>query len=179
MLDGSNDKELLGKLYQLRLNVFVQGGPAGSPTWRSTAINPDGSFRLAGLPAGVATINTLSSSNYRPVKDFVVLHTEREGARVTQGIELKPGDETTGLRVFIGHGNGKVRGELIFVNGTSGTGSRLFAQLTRAGESVPLRGAEVDARGHFAIRRNACRNLLASSPRIHSWRAQYVRQAAG
>jgi len=150
VLEGSNDRALLGKLYQLRLNAWVQGGPSGLPAWRSTSISPDGSFRLAGLPTGVANINTLSSSDHRPVKDFVVLHSEREGIRVTQGIELKAGSETTGLRVLVAHGNGVVRGELIFVNGPT-PGSRLVAQLTRAGESVPLRHAEVDARGHFAV----------------------------
>ncbi|MCM3874726.1 MAG: carboxypeptidase-like regulatory domain-containing protein [Pyrinomonadaceae bacterium] len=151
VLDGSNDKALLAKLYQLQLNLWVQGGPSGFPTWRRTAINPDGSFRLGGLPPGVATINTLSFPDHKPVKDFVVLHTEREGMRVTQGIELKVGDETTGLKVFVGYGKGLVRGELTFVNGTMTPGSRLMAQLTRLGESVPLRAAEVDARGHFAI----------------------------
>jgi hypothetical protein len=150
-LDGSNDKALLARLYRLRLNVWVQGGPAGGPTWRSTAINPDGSFRLTGLQAGVATVNTLSSLDHKQVKDFVVLHTEREGIRVTQGIELKAREETSGLRVVVAHGIGVVRGEVIFVNGTTTPGFRLVAQLTRAGESVPLRSAQVDARGHFAI----------------------------
>jgi len=151
VLEGSNDKALLARLYQLRLNVWVQGGPPGFPTWRSTAINPDGSFRLTGLQAGVANVNTLSSRSYEQVKDFVVLHTEREGIRVTQGIELKDREETSGLKVFVAHGNGVVRGEVIFVNGTTTPGSRLVAQLTRAGESAPLRSAQVDARGHFAI----------------------------
>ncbi len=151
VLDGSSGKALPVRLQQLRLNVWVQGGPSGFPAWRSSAISPDGSFRLAGLPAGVATVNTLSSPDHKPVKDFVVLHTEREGARVTQGIELKPGEETSGLRVVVAQGNGVVRGELIFVNGPTTPGSRLVAQLTRAGESVPLRAAEVDARGHFEI----------------------------
>ncbi|HYN24235.1 MAG TPA: carboxypeptidase-like regulatory domain-containing protein [Pyrinomonadaceae bacterium] len=151
VLDGSNDKALLARLYRLRLNVYVQGGPSGFPTWRSTAINQDGSFRLTGLQAGVANVNTLSSLDHRPVKDFVVLHTEREGIRVTQGIELKAHEETSGLRVFVAHGTGVVRGEVIFVNGTTTPGSRLVAQLTREGESVTLRTAEVDARGRFAI----------------------------
>jgi len=151
VLDGSNDKALLARLYRLRLNVFVQGGPPGFPTWRSTAINRDGSFRLTGLPAGVATVNTLSSLAHQMVKDFVVLHTEREGVRASQGIELKASEETSGLRVFVAHGTGVIRGEVILVNGATTPGSSLAAQLTRAGESAPLRAAQVDARGHFAI----------------------------
>ncbi|MBA3568054.1 MAG: hypothetical protein H0W28_01725 [Pyrinomonadaceae bacterium] len=98
----------------------------------------------------MATVNTLSS-DHQPVKDFVVLHTEREGVRASQGIELKAHEETNGLRVFVGHGTGVIRGEVIFVNGTSTPGSRLMAQLTRVGETVGLRAAEVDARGHFAV----------------------------
>ena len=151
VLEGSNDKALLARLFQLQLNVWVQGGTAGFPTWRSTAINPDGSFRLTGLQAGVANVNTLSSRSYEQVKDFVVLHTEQEGIRVSQGIELKAHEETTGLRVVVAHGTGVVRGEVIFVNGTTTPGSRLVAQLTRAGENAPLRSAQVDSRGHFAI----------------------------
>lgn len=151
VLDGSNDKALLARLYRLRLNVFVQGGPPGFPTWRSTAINRDGSFRLTGLPAGVATVNTLSSLAHQMVKDFVVLHTEREGVRASQGIELKAREETSGLRVIVAHGTGVIRGEVILVNGATTPGSSLAAQLTRAGESAPLRAAQVDARGHFAI----------------------------
>jgi len=150
VLEGSNDKALLARLYRLRLNVYVQGGPPEFSTWRATAINPDGSFRLTGLPPGVATVNTLSS-DHQPVKDFVVLHTEREGVRASQGIELKAHEETNGLRVFVAHGTGVIRGEVIFVNGTSTPGSRLMAQLTRVGETVGLRAAEVDARGHFAV----------------------------
>lgn len=151
VLDGSNDKTLLARLYQLRLNVMVRGGAPGFPTWRSTAINPDGSFRIIGLQAGMASVNTLSSSDHRPAKDFVVLHTEQDGIRVTQGIEVKANEETSGLRVLVGHGTGVVRGEVVFVNGTRPSGSRLMAQLTMEGQGVPLRSAQVDARGHFAI----------------------------
>jgi hypothetical protein len=151
-LEGLNEKALLARLYQLRLNVWLQGGSPGFRTWRSTAINPDGSFRLTGLPAGVATVNTLSSVNYEPANDFVILHTEREGIRLTQGIELKGREETSGLRVVVAHGTGVVRGEVVFVNGTTTPGSRLGAQLSRAGESASLRAAEVDSRGRFEIK---------------------------
>lgn len=151
VLEGSNNKALLANLYQLRLNILVQGGSPGVSAWRSTAINPDGSFRLTGLSAGVATVNTISAPDYRPVKDFVVLYTEREGIRVTQGIQLKADEETIGLKVFVARGTGVVRGELRFVNGAVPPSSHLSAQLIRDGESVPLRGAEVDTRGHFAI----------------------------
>jgi hypothetical protein len=151
VLEGSNDKALLARLYRLRLNVWVQGGPPGFPTWRSTAINPDGSFRLTALQAGVANVNTLSSPDYEPAKDFVVLYAEREGVRMTQGIELKAREEISGLRVVVASGTGVIRGEVIFANGTATPDSRLGALITKAGESVPLRAAEVDARGHFAI----------------------------
>ncbi len=151
LLEGSNDKTLLARLYQLRLNILVQGSSPGFPNWRSTAINPDGSFRLTGLQPGLANVNTLSAANYQPVKDFVVLHMEREGVRVTQGVELRENEETSGLRVFVAHGTGVIRGEFTFLNGTMTPGSRLMVMLTRVGERLSLRSADVDTRGRFAI----------------------------
>ena len=152
VIEGA-DKALLAKLSQMRLNVYVESPATAFPNWFSAAINPDGSFHLGGLQPGTANINTVSASDPRLVKDLLILQTERDGIEQSRGIGMKAGEQITGLTVVVANGNGVVRGEVKYANGSLPVGAHVQLRVTRSDKIVPLTATEVDARGRFRIER--------------------------
>ena len=69
-----------------------------------------------------------------------------------RGVEVKDGEQVSGLRVFVAYGNGSIRGVVKLENGTLPEGAQMFVRLTKPGEPPPaLRPSTVDARGHFLM----------------------------
>ena len=77
---------------------------------------------------------------------------ERDGVAglPSAGIELKDGEQLTGIRIVLTYGNATLRGVVNVENGTLPNGARVFVRLTKPGEKLSTpRFTEVDARGHF------------------------------
>jgi len=146
----TEDKGALEKLKQLQLRGFVQwGGGFGQSALSS--ISPDGSFRLTGLPAG--TINLMLGSMMGTVPNgFNLSRVERDGVVLPRGIEVKEGENVTGLRVFLAYGNATLRGVVKLENGTLPEGAQIVLRLTKSGENTSnIQPPRVDARGRFAM----------------------------
>ena len=150
----SEDKSLLAKFSQLELRAYVSnsttgtGGGMGSSA--QSPIAPDGGFQLTGLPGGTASL-TLGSTNMPfPPKGFMISRIERDGVVAQRGIEIKEGEQLTGLRVVVAYGNAALRGVVKVENGTLPDGARIYVRLTKAGETFSnFRPTQADARGHF------------------------------
>ena len=148
----NEDKSALQKLSQLQLRAFVMvAGGAGFGNSSQSSIAPDGSFRLAGLSAGTANL-MLGSMMGRPAKGFSITRIERDGIVMPRGIEIKEGEQITGLRVVVSYGNASVRGVVKLENGSLPVGARIFVRVTKPGENPAMMiPPQVDARGHFLI----------------------------
>jgi hypothetical protein len=148
----SDDKRATAKLSQLELMAFVQrssgvGVGMGGSSSRST-INPDGSFRVAGLAGGTAMFS-LSATTQGAMKGLTVTRVEREGV-VQRGIEIKDGEHVTGVRVIVTYGDAVLRGIVNIENGPLPTGARIMVRLAKPGDQQPfLRPPMVDDRGRF------------------------------
>ena len=147
----NEDKSLLSKLAENQLRAFVARSGAGN--FATSPIGPDGSFRLAGLPGG--TINLMLGSIMNPVaKGFVIARVERDGI-VSQSsrLEVKDGEQLTGVRVIVSYGTATVRGMVKLENGSLPEGAAILVRLTKPGEVLPnFRPLTVaDERGHFLI----------------------------
>ena len=153
VVEGEN-KTTIAKFAELQLMAFVASasGRTGPGSSASSPIGPDGSFLLAGLPGGTVNIMVSGNTSSFPAKGFNVARIEREG--VTQPhIEIKDGEQLTGIRVVLVYGNATLRGVVNLENGQMPAGARFFVRLTKPGEisNVNLRPPQVDARGHFLI----------------------------
>lgn len=153
----NEDKTLFAKLSELQLRAMVMtsnstGGTFGSSA--SSPIGPDGSFRLAGLPGGTINLSLAILANPLPAKGFTITRIERDGVvAAASRLEVKEGEQLTGVRVIVTYGNATLRGVVKFVNGSQPEGARIFLRLMKLGESVQMnaRSVMVDARGHFLL----------------------------
>lgn len=150
LLEGTDDKNVFTRLAQLRLQVYVN---PSSGFGQSSEIGPDGSFRAGGLSPGTAMFY-LGGPDRSLLKGFVISRVERDGSVQPRGLEIKSGEQISGVRVVISYGSGIIRGTVKFENGTLPPGSRIGVRLTKQGENSPNSGMGpqfVDSRGHFLI----------------------------
>ena len=154
VVEGTSDKSVLAKLGAFRLQVFMRpegniGG--GSFAVQRYVINPDGSFRIAALQPGTAMFSLLSIDS-GPPKGFSFSRVERDGIVQQRGLEVKQGEQVSGVRVVFTYATGVIRGSLNVENGPIPAGARVMAWITRPGDpSFRLSPREVDSRGHFVI----------------------------
>ena len=150
VLDNEN-KSLFSKLSEVQLRAFATAS-SGVGNFATSPIGPDGSFRLAGLPGG--TINLMLGSMFNPVvKGFVIMRVERDGiVSPSSRLEIKEGEQLTGVRVIVSYGTATIRGLVKLENGSPPDGARIFMRLAKPGEAFSsFRSGMVDERGQFLM----------------------------
>ena len=151
----SDDKQALVKLSKLQILAYVQnpsagGGGGGSGNGSQSPIGADGSFRLVGLPGGTAYLNIGPFINMTDLKGFVVSRIERDGVVQPRGIEVKEGEQVSGIRVVLDYGTAVLRGRVNIQNGTLPPGTRIMVRLATPGDLPSnLRSPAVDERFRF------------------------------
>ena len=149
----SEDKAVLAKLSEFLVRGFIapQGGGMVSSS-SSSPVGPDGSFRLAGLGSGIVNFNLGTMNRPIPPKGFSIARLERDGVAVKGGIELKDGEQLTGVRVVLSYGSASIRGVVVTENGPLPEGARVSVSVGKPGETVfSMRSPVVDQRGRFLI----------------------------
>lgn len=76
----------------------------------SSPITADGRFRIAGIRPGRVRLDSLIQRG-GPV-GVSLLRIERDGAELRDGIEVRAGEDVTGLRLAMGAGNNVLRGDV-------------------------------------------------------------------
>jgi hypothetical protein len=151
VVEGTNDPAVMAKLRQLRIYVWVQAaGNSGGA--RPSVVSADGSFRITGLPAGIANFET-TALDYGQQTGLLMLRIERDGVVVPRGgFDIKAGEQISGVRIVFSYGTGSVRGTINFENGPASPGRRFFVRLSKPGDNeARFQQREVDARGRFLI----------------------------
>jgi hypothetical protein len=149
VLEGSYDKAVQSKLAQMQVHTYVRSETPDGGYGKMSSINPDGSFRIGGLQAGVAQFQ-LGAQGRTPAKGYVISRVERDGVTLPRGFEIKSGEQISGLKIFVIYGSGIVRGTIKIENGTLPTDARLMVRLVKP-EQPSAMASTVDARGRFAI----------------------------
>jgi hypothetical protein len=148
-----------------RMSISPTVTPANAESSAASApdyaqVNADGSFTIRGLPAGRVAFHLNSAGYLAPIKRI-----ERDGVEIKDAIEVKPGDEITGVRIVLYQAQGSIRGQLQITGGALPDGFRLYASATRsepAGESNASgrilvasgrisRSGLIDEKGRFVI----------------------------
>ena len=153
VVEGDN-KAAIAKFPELRLGAYVMnptgGGGIGSSA--SSPIAPDGGFLVQGLPGGILNFNVGGLNSPYQSRGFVISRLERDGVPMQRGIEIKEGEQLTGVRVVLAYGTAKLRGVVNLDNGVLPNGARFFIRVFKSGQILTnFRPPEVDARGHFLI----------------------------
>ena len=148
------DKKAFAKLTELELRGYVTAAAGGPGAGQSpvSPIGPDGSFRLPGLPPGQLNLWLTANMGLNRPKGFTIIRTEHNGVVMPRTIEIKEGDQLTGVRVIVTYGSSSVRGTVKIENGTLPEDARMMARLYKPGTPPTNIGtAQVDARGQFLI----------------------------
>ena len=66
-------------------------------------------------------------------------------------IEIQPGHDASGVRVYVSYGTGVIRGQVKIEDGTLPSDSLILITVSREG-SRPISQARVDSRGRFVIK---------------------------
>lgn len=156
-VEGTNDRATVARvLGRLKIMAHVEAGRGGltAPTFANASVAPDGSFRAAGLRPGQLRIGL----GWPQQPGVTLSRVEVGGVPQRDGIEVAEGAQLTNVRVVVSYGTAVVRGQINVVNGTLTPEARLvvFARHLGQGEEAAARGlgrrgAQVDARGHFAF----------------------------
>ena len=158
VLEGGDERSLLARLSHMRLHTYVRN-PANESfsSWvRPVTIDSDRGFRVSGLQSGFVNFS-FSGADGRPVQGLALLRVERDGIAQPAGIEIKDGEQITGVRLVVSYGNGKIRGVVKIENGELPLNARFAVWFTdpedesRRGHRIIQTSPEVDSRGHFLV----------------------------
>jgi len=147
VLEGTDDKTVNEQLRRARIYAQVSGQDLMRTSMQAATINPDGSFRIGGLQAGIVNFGI-------SIQRFQIVRIERGGVAQPQGIELKEREQITGLRLIVNYANGAVQGVVKLDDGSIPASGSVFISLKRLGVlPTPFansrESAQVDARGQF------------------------------
>jgi protocatechuate 3,4-dioxygenase beta subunit len=152
VIEGASDRAALARLAQVRIYYWPESNDKlVVPIFgQGERVNPDGSFRISGLPPGKFR---LMLGGWPPPKGFSLLRVERDGVEQRAGIvDVPAGGQVTGVRFVLEYGTAILRGQVRVENGTLPEGAHLYVSARRPTAAEPtLPGAEVDARGRFVM----------------------------
>jgi hypothetical protein len=140
VVEGVSDQAILGKLNQVTLSATDNV---------NSGIEPDGSFYFCGLRPGKVKIRAYSFQQ----PGFWLLHVERDGVDLSDGIEVSPGMRLAGVRVVLAYVTGVIRGQVTILNYELPHNVHLQILARRAGDEGADRilTAETDDRGRFTF----------------------------
>jgi len=150
--ESITDKSALARLSNLRISANIMpasGSVQVMPSLSTSAIGPDGSFQITGLRPGKASVY-LSGSSGSDVKGFLITRIEHNGVAQAQGVEIQPGADTSGVRVYLAYGTGVIRGQVKFEGGTL-PNDAVVAVFFKRNDSNRGSSTRVDSRGQFVI----------------------------
>lgn len=116
----------------------------------SSPVGADGAFHIAGVRPGKISLHFFMRRG--PLEGFRLLGIERNGVQLRDAIEVREGENITGLRLALGSGSSILRGD-VKIDGEPLEGVNLYV-LYRPTNGNPnsFSHADLDARGHFVIK---------------------------
>ena len=148
-IEGNVDPPNADALAKLMIGAHTWSDKPMSSTVTSP-INADGGFRITGIRPGKVS---LSSFMRRPGPAALrILRIERNGIELRDGVDVRPGEDISGLRIVLGAGNSVLRGD-VKIEGGPLEGVNLYVMYRPTnGEPNRFHRAELDARRHFVIK---------------------------
>ena len=148
VVEGTEDRAILARLtlVQLQAYTFGEGNSVGTVNYAD--INPDGSFQVGPFRPGKLTF-VLGRRDRNAPSEFALMAIDQNGVDKSQGLQIKEGENISGLRLIAGYGTGTIRGTVKVEGGTLPSGTYVDAAFIRPGSSLTIGHTRVDARGQF------------------------------
>ena len=146
VVEGTNDPAILSQLSRINLNLIYRGSGALMNN-RSARPAANGVFSFNGLRPGKADIRA-----FTPPEGLKQVRLEHNGAPVTDGFDLQPGERVTNVRVVFGYGTAVVRGQVKLTGGALPEGVTLALRVKILSGSGSEFFIPVDARGQFVLK---------------------------
>ncbi|MEN3327488.1 MAG: hypothetical protein V7638_2295 [Acidobacteriota bacterium] len=149
VVEGTDEKNARADLGRLMLAAIPsQPDERGASGW--SMIAADGSFKMSGVAPGTVMFQLANSSRFR------ITRVERSGVVQGRGVDIKEGEEISGVRVFVAYGNATIHGAVELASGTLPAGMRFYVWVRNMSEDPAIASssnvsADVDARGQFVI----------------------------
>lgn len=149
-IEGSVDLPIADVLSKLMLSAHTSSNNMMSSTV-SAPVNADGGFRLAGIRPGKVNFFFFMTSG-GPATLLRLLRIERNGIEWRDGVDVRSGEDISGLRVVLGAGNSVLRGDVKIEGGSlEGINLHVLYRPT-SGNPQSFYRAELDTRRHFVIK---------------------------
>jgi len=148
MMEGAYDRAVLASLPSLTLSARRRSDDFGRTISRSARINPDGSFRINGVPPGKITF---SLSSQLGANKFSILRIERGGVSQGSQIEVGAGEQPHDLRVVLAYGVAAIQGQLKIIGGAAPSEIVVHVYVKKVGDESVNFSSQVDASGQFII----------------------------
>ena len=117
----------------------------------SERVNTDGSFRIAGIRPGKVSLSS-SMAPGGPAVALRLLRIERNGVEMRDGVDVRAGEDISGLRLVLGAGTSVLRGDVKVEGGPlEGVNLHVLYRPTN-GDPGSFYSAELDTRQHFVIK---------------------------
>jgi hypothetical protein len=147
--DGANP-DSQRQFSSLHLMAYAKDPKAKDGDWFSTtssfsAIDAAGNVSFKGLRTGKVFFRVASNNH----KGFSIARIEHNGAPVNDGLEVRAGEQFTGLRIVLAYGSATIRGEIKVEGGTLPEDMRLGIRVKMKNGDETF--APVDARKRFLI----------------------------
>jgi len=156
----SDDKSIRSKLNQLALSANVSVSANSQSSFRSygksVPIKQDLSFQVGGLQEGVVNFSVYSLGGGTST-GVAISRIERDGLVQSSGVEVKDGEQVSGLKIFLTVNTGTIRGVVKTEHGELPPTARISLWLSNSGveggrmQPQPMPPATVDSRGHFIV----------------------------
>lgn len=156
--EGVEDPSAIAKLGNLYVHAMIERLEAQFQGGSSVQIGPDGSFKINGLSPGVAHFGFASRTLDGISKQLALVRIERDGIPQPNSVNIKDGEQITGLRLVIKALTGSIRGQVKVEDGELPENARMSIWLqllddtrsTYRGANVNS-GPQIDSRGRFVI----------------------------
>lgn len=147
-VESKSDQNTMPKPSDVSIGVSVLAQSLTTPRSNQINIAPDGSFRATGLRPGIAHFFI---ATYPPPKGLSLVRVERDGVEQQGGVEIRAGEQVSGVKVILGYGTGIIRGQVNVEGGVLPEGTRLAISIYQAGKPPPIMHVEADVRGRFTF----------------------------
>jgi hypothetical protein len=117
----------------------------------SERVNADGRFRIAGIRPGKVSLSSYMAPG-GPALPLRLLRIESNGIEWRDSVDVRAGEDISGLRLVLGAGNSVLRGD-VKIEGGPLEGVNLYVMYRPTnGDPHSFYRAELDTRGHFVIK---------------------------
>ena len=150
-IEGSVDVPIAEVLSRMTIDVYTFSLKNMMGSTVSGSVNADGGFRISGIRPGKMSLSS-SIKPGGPATALRILRIERNGIEMRDDVEVRSGEDMSGLRVVLGAGSSVLRGDLKIEGGPlEGVNLHVLYRPTN-GDPNSFSSADLDARQHFVIK---------------------------